>query len=768
MAKDQEGYWKKARMRGSGKSTQVIEQPGREFACFAQYHTASVSGVATVRVSVSTEKACPPPSSYALDIGDDQSCAELNFAEGNAAEEAGVVRLEDFRSGTASRVEWQEESGEPPLPLEMSFKRLSESRFQFSFRLREGTRCLGLGERYGGLNRRGAVHTLFNTDDPHHYPSIDQMYKSIPFLIIWYQGRCHGIFIDSPARQKWNLDSDMTGLATVDLISRRGFQMYIMGESSLPQIVGAYTQLTGKAKLPPLWSLGHQQCRWSYPDEPTVREIASEFRQRHIPCDTIVLDIDYMEDYRVFTTSSERFPDFKKLVADLYDNNFRVVTIVDPGVKKDAQYSVFQDGKKHGYFVKKADGKLFIAEVWPGESAFPDFLREDVRRWWAAQHGFLTDQGVSGIWTDMNEPAFFDLPKLLLEDGVELPPDEDQLFMQQTPEGAVGHFEVRNLYGFQMARATHEGLKALRPNERPFVLSRSAYAGIQRYAAVWLGDNSSWWEHLARSMPMLVSMGLSGVAFSGVDIGGFSSHCTGELLARWYALGLFYPLFRNHCWLHGRVQEPWAYTPAVEAACKKFIETRYRLLPYLQGLFLEHQRSGAPVMRPLAYHYADDEHAAEIDDQFLFGKDILVAPIVERGRMSRAVYLPSGRWHRFDGRETLEGGRAHQLSFAFDEVPAFVRDGAIIPLADVVESTAEYHQAAVTFAVYGCQAEGSYYEDDGISFDYEFGCFNEWQLTYKNGKFESKPTHMGFGAPSREFRLRIGEREMSVRLRCSS
>ncbi|MGH9551370.1 MAG: TIM-barrel domain-containing protein, partial [Terriglobales bacterium] len=381
----------------------------------------------------------------------------------------------------------------------------------------------------------------------------------------------------------------------------------------------------------------HQQSRWSYPDQDTVIRIAHEFRSRAIPCDTIVLDIDYMEDYRVFTHSKERFPDFKQMVADLDNNGFKIVTIIDPGVKKDAKYFVFNDGKKHGFFCAKADGKPFLAEVWPGQSAFPDFVREDVRTWWAAQHGFHTEMGVAGIWNDMNEPSMFDQPDPIELTATELPPDSKQLFMQHAPEGAVGHFEVRNLYGFQMSRSTHQGLLALRPNERPFVLSRSGYAGIQRYAAVWLGDNSSWWGHLGLSIPMLLNMGLCGVPFAGVDVGGFALDCSAELLVRWYALGIFYPFFRNHCSMHGSPQEPWVFSEEVEKHCRHLIEQRYRLIPHIQRLFAEHVRTGAPLMRPLSWHYPEDEFAAQIDDQFLFGEDILVAPIVQRGTTQRSV-----------------------------------------------------------------------------------------------------------------------------------
>ena len=641
------------------------------------------------------------------------------------------------------------------LPLGLQWQQSSESRWQFFFDLPTGARCLGLGERLSPLNLRSKVHTLFNTDNTVHTESVDTMYKSIPFLIVQEGEQCYGFFLDSPARQRWSLDVDLDNRGAIELLSRRGWQLYCIGPASLPSIVRAYTSLTGRAKMPPMWSLGHQQCRWSYPDQDTVIRIAHEFRQRQIPCDGIVLDIDYMDEYRVFTYSKKRFADFKDLIADLKRNNFQVTTIIDPGVKKDSKFFVFTDGKKHDYFCKKSDDKIFFGEVWPGQSAFPDFLKQDVRLWWAAQHGFHTENGVAGIWNDMNEPAIFSLKEPLDLQAEELPKDADQLFMQETPEGKVGHFEVRNLYGSMMSRSTYEGMIALRPNQRPFVLSRSGYAGIQRYSAVWLGDNCSWWQHLSRSIPMLLNMGMSGVAFSGVDIGGFGDHCTGELLARWYALGMFYPYFRNHCWMKGYAQEPWAFGAEVEAHCKKFIETRYRLLPYVYSLFWEHVRTGAPLMRPLSWHYPNDEFASEVDDQFLFGEDVLVAPILDRGRKWRSVYLPAGRWYRFEGdcQAPLEGGRLHQVKFELNEVPAFVKEGTILPMCDVIQSTAEYAEAPITFVCYGACAKGTFVEDDGETFSYESGSYNEWRIKVDEGQFVAQPVELGYDSMRKYFNL---------------
>jgi len=724
-----------------------------------------IDSVPVVRLSAWPRGATKPPHSFAVsateaggngvDAEPDWPDMDEDFGDDDVEEERRNLRPDfkpDFVAYSEGGLVWEPQK-DKKMPLNLEWLQASDCRWRFFFDMEPDASCFAMGERLSGINLRSSVHTLFNTDASNHVETVDSMYISIPFMILWHHGRCHGIFLDSPARQKWDLDAELNGTGSIELLSRRGWQLYMLGPCSLPELVSAYTKLTGRSKLPPLWSLGHQQSRWSYPDENTVIRIASEFRSRRIPCDTMVLDIDYMEEYRVFTHSKERFPDFKQLISELDNNNFKVITIVDPGVKKDAKYQVFKDGKKHDLFCTTSDGKIYIDEVWPGPSAFPDFMKEETRTWWAAQHGFFTENGVAGIWNDMNEPAFFKCETPLDPLTKELPPDSDQLFMQKTPEGTVGHFEVRNLYGLQMCRATHEGLMALRPRERPFVLTRSAYAGIQRYAAVWLGDNTSWWHHLAHSIPMLINMGLSGVPFGGVDIGGFWKNCSAELLVRWYAVGIFYPFFRNHCSREGTPHEPWVFTTEIENQCRSLIEWRYRLLPYIQQLFFDHTRTGAPLMRPLIWHYPDDKFAAEVDDEFLFGEDILVAPIVQRGRTTRSVYLPAGKWHSLDGKTVLEGGKLHMVKWGLGEVPAFVRDGAILPLADVMQTTRELAEASITFHCYGESGRGYFYEDDGTSFDYLEGGFDQWRLTVDNGTFRAQPISLGYDGPARTYQL---------------
>ena len=716
MSRRKDPHWVAAR-QAPPRADQSPKMLRRQLPAEHSLHCATVSGIRALRLSV-----WPPesqlPSSLALD----------------------PARTIDWRSARQAR-----------LPFGVRWQRQAEARFQIRFPLGPKARCLGLGERYQGLQRRGRVHTLFATDDHIHIESVDPLYKSIGWLVVADGTEHYGILLDSPAPQRWDLDSSRVGKATITLLTRRGWQLTLLGPASMPELVAAMTTLTGRAALPPRWSLGHCQSRWSYPSESVVRQIAAQFRARRIPCDSICLDIDYMKDYRVFTIDRSRFRGFESMVQDLRRDGMRLVPICDPGIVRSTSDATYCDGRSHDVFCRRSNGSVFVGKVWAGPSVLPDFTREEVRAWWGRRLRFLTSKGVAGIWADMNEPALFDHKRPLALDSDELPPEDQQLFMQQAPEGTVGHFELHNAYGMQMAQACWESLEQSRPNERPFVLTRSTYTGGQRYGAVWLGDNMSWFEHLRHSIPMLLSAGLSGLAFSGVDVGGFGNDCDAELLARWYQLGIFYPYFRNHCAMGGRAQEPWAYGPEIERAVRRLIRTRYRLIPYLEGLFAEHRETGAPLMRPLFWHYPDDPRLSEIDDQFLLGPDLLVAPILYRGTTTRTVVLPKGRWYPFDGGPALSGGRLHQVSFDLEAVPALVRHGAILPLVDPAAHTGLLDRAPLTFRVYGSRARGRFWQDDGQSRSYEQGTFNDWALNYQQGKLTIRARHLGYAPQKRRY-----------------
>lgn len=649
-------------------------------------------------------------------------------------------------------------------PLDLTIRRPEEALVSIEFALPRAYACWGLGERYGGLNLRSRVHTLITTDNHHHVESADALYKSIPVLFIGSPSRTWALFVDSPAPQRWDLDSQLDERATVEVFSRRGLSVYVIGPALLPKIVATYTLLTGRTPLPPRWSLGHQQSRWSYPTEATVREIASEFRKRRIPCDTIVVDIDYMHEYRAFTISRERFPNFEGMVRDLGKQGFRVVPIVDPGIIRSREDPTYRDGQRRDVFCRTASGAPFVGKVWPGRCCFPDFVREDVRTFWAEKLRFLLDKGVAGIWNDMNEPAIFGQQRPFDPSKQKLPQPGEQLFLQTAPEGTVGHLEVRGLYGMQMARAAYEAQREARPDQRPFTLTRSTYAGGQRYGAVWLGDNLSWFEHLRLSIPMLLNIGLCGFAQAGVDIGGFGGHTDAELLMRWYQVGIFYPFFRNHCAMGQRAQEPWAFGPEVEASIRRLIRVRTSLVRYIETLFVEHRETGAPLMRPLSWHYPRDERAEKIDDQFLFGSDLLVAPILARAQRERLVYLPEGEWEPFDGGDALPGGRYYRVAWEFDSVPAFIRHGAVVPFVAPFEHEAQLAKREIVLKCFGQNASGRLWLDDGGSLAYERGEYDDWRLSVYRGRITVTPNHVGYSKRPRRVTVEWGSRRFPVEL----
>jgi alpha-glucosidase len=578
-----------------------------------------------------------------------------------------------------------------------------------------GERYFGCGERTSGLEKTGSYQVFYNVDPPlGHTASFNNLYSSIPFTLSLANGKAHGLFFDNTHRVEFDL-----ALANEERAyygAEGGAIVYYVFCGPTPaEVVDRYTELTGRTPMPPLWSLGNQQCRYSYMNEEEVREIASGFRERDIPCDVIYLDIHYMDGYRVFTWNNDRFPDPQGLISDLEEKGFRVVTIVDPGVKVDENYSVYTDGREKDLYCKTRDGEEYHNAVWPGVCAFPDFTNPETREWWGQNQKVLTDAGVSGIWCDMNEPALF------IPDGATMPGNVVH------PGGHKGeerwHAQIHNTYGSLMARAAREGLLALRPDERPFVITRAGYAGLQRHAMQWTGDNSSWWEHLWMSMPQLQNLALSGVAWAGVDIGGFGGDTNGELLARWYEFGIFQPYCRNHTTLGTRHQEPWVFGEPYESVCREMVKLRQRLLPYLYTLFEECHRTGAPILRPLLFEYPEDETTYTADDEFLLGDALLVAPITRPGVEHRHVYLPEGTWFHFYSGERFDGP-AHVLAHApLGEPALYVKANTAIPMGPDASYTSEKPTDPLTLLVHPAEGtvESTLYEDEGNGFGYREG-----------------------------------------------
>ena len=577
----------------------------------------------------------------------------------------------------------------------------------------------GLGERTGALNKKGKHYKNWNTDDPSpHGETFEQLYKSIPFLISIKDKEAFGIFFDNHFESHFDMGKENSNYYYFSAVDGNLDYYFIYGPS-VKNVVNEYTNLTGKTPLPQMWTLGYQQCRWSYAPKERALEIANAFRDKGIPCDTIYLDIDYMDGFRVFTWDNKKFENPKAFTDELKNMGFKVVTIIDPGVKIDKEYSIYSEGLANDYFAKDKDGIVYKNKVWPGDSVYPDFMNSNVRKWWANNQKIMIDTGVSGIWNDMNEPASFNGP---LPDDVAF--NEDGL--------EVTHKEIHNVYGHMMSKATYEGIKEY-TNKRPFVITRACYSGTQKYSTIWTGDNQSTWEHLRMSIPMLMNLGLSGMCFCGTDVGGFGHDCTGELLSRWVQVGAFTPLFRNHSAMGTRDQEPWAFDKETEEINKKYIELRYKLIPYLYDLMWKCENTGEPIIRPLLFEYQDDKNTYEINDEFLCGDSILVAPVVEQGMRQKLVYLPKGsEWIDFWTGDSYNGGQYIIKEAPLDICPIFIKAASVIPNGVQQNYIGEKEIDELNLNIYLSKDKKEFkyihYNDDGESFDYKNGIYNEYEI----------------------------------------
>jgi alpha-glucosidase len=601
----------------------------------------------------------------------------------------------------------------------------------------------GLGEKAARLDKRRGSFVNWNSDTPGYTEGKDPIYQTIPFYIGLERGRAYGIFFDNSYRSYFNFGQNSQERVW---FGAEGGEMnyYFFYGPSLKKILSRYTELTGKMPMPPLWALGNQQSRWSYYPETMVEQVVREYRQRDLPLDVIHLDIDYMNGYRVFTWNTKRFPNPKELTEKLAKQGVKVVTIVDPGVKyqpprseqteakgspelgsQDDHYYVFDQGLRKNYFQHRANGDLFVPRVWPGESAFVDYTLPEARRWWGDLHRAYTENGVAGIWNDMNEPSDF-----VDQTG------KNQIDVVSYDEGEKStHAKNRNVFALLMARATYEGLERLRPNQRPYIITRAAYAGIQRYSTMWTGDTNSTWEALALNIPMFTTLGLSGEPFVGSDVGGFIGRGNGELLVRSYEISFLAPFCRNHKVIDGYDQEPWRFGQYYEEIIRKYLKLRYQLLPFLYTTLEEAHRTGVPLFRPVVLNYQDDPNTYNLDDEFMIGNDLLVAPVVKPDVTERSVYLPTGLWYDYWTNKKYQGGTTIRVSAPLETVPMFVRAGAIIPMGPAMNYVGEKRFDPVTFAIYlddNGSASATLYEDDGVSPAYKEEGFRRTKVSVGN------------------------------------
>ncbi|MFN8416257.1 MAG: glycoside hydrolase family 31 protein [Cytophagaceae bacterium] len=601
-------------------------------------------------------------------------------------------------------------------------------------KVQPGEHFYGLGDKSADIDLRGKRFENWGKDTYAYTKETDPLYKNIPFFIGLHHKIAYGIFFDNSFRSFFDFGHERPNAAS---FWAQGGEMnyYFVYGPSMMDVVKQYTVMTGVPELPPLWTLGYHQCKWSYYPEEKVREITSTFRKKKIPCDAFYLDIDYMDGFRCFTWHPEHFPNPKKMVSDLEKDGFKTVVIIDPGIKIDPNYKVYQEALDKGYFCKRMDGPLMKGSVWPGECNFPDFTNPEVRTWWADLFQELIDTGVKGVWNDMNEPAVFE---------VETFPYDVRHDYDGDP---CSHRKAHNVYGMQMAKATYEGVKKFRAPNRPFVITRSAYAGIQKVSSVWTGDNTASWDHLVIANNQCQRLSISGVSFCGSDIGGFIGNPTGELYVRWIQLGIFHTFCRTHSSGDHGDQEPWSFGMENELLVKKFIEMRYQMLPYLYTSFYEYVRSGAPILRPLILMDQNDTGNFNRQDEFGVGDNLLVCPILNEKMDGRWLYLPSGNWYYWWDNAYYEGNQEVWAEAALDRVPLFIKAGTVLPWAPVMQYVGEKKIDELTLHVYygSEKLESNLYEDEGDGYGYADGnyLYKRFYTEGNNKYFEVVQTKEG-------------------------
>lgn len=581
----------------------------------------------------------------------------------------------------------------------------------------------GMGDKPTEFNLRGKRLKNWNTDAYSFAWGQDPLYRTIPFYISVNDGVSHGIFFDNTFKSHFDFGAE-DKTKTSFWADGGELQYYYIHGPHMMDVVKSYHMLTGTHPMPPLWALGYHQCRWSYYPEAKVRKIANGFRENKIPCDSIYLDIDYMDGYRCFTWSKKYFPDPKKMISELAADGFKTVVIIDPGIRVDDNYWVFKEGKENKYFCRRSDDYFMEGHVWPGRCQFPDFTNPEVREWWGGLFQELVDVGVAGVWNDMNEPAVF---------GAGTFPDD----VRHQFDGHRGsHRKAHNVYGMQMVRSTYEGLRKIMKNKRPFTITRAGYSGVQRYASAWTGDNVASWEHLKLGNIMCQRLSISGISFCGTDIGGFSGEPDGELFTRWIQLGTFSPFMRAHSAGDTKEREPWSFGEPYTSINRKFIELRYKLLPYMYSAFWEHHRYGFPILRPSVMQEQRVTGNYFRQDEFTFGDKLLICPVLGPGQKSRMVYLPGGKWYNYWDNTTVEGGAEVEVLTPLETIPLFVKAGSVIPEYEVMQYVGEKEIEEVILNVYYSDYEVNsfFFEDYGETFAYEQDIYLEKKFVVNGAK----------------------------------
>ncbi len=615
-----------------------------------------------------------------------------------------------------------------------------EYRTRLALLAQQGEAYLGFGEKVGPLDKRGMHLTFWNTDAAQFHADTDPLHLTVPFFIGLREGVAWGAFLDETWRSEVDVALQDPSLVVFEN-SGPELDLYLIAGPTPADVVARFARLTGLPPLPPLWALGVHQSRWGYASARAVLDVIQGYRSRDLPLDAVYLDIDYMDGYRAFTWNRSRFPAPAELVKEAEAAHVRLVAGTSPFLKNDSGWSTLEQAKSADYLVRYERGDVLVGEAFPGQVVYPDFSRAEVQSWWGKLHAPFVDAGIAGIKVDHNEPLALTVAPALggFDPTGERPRGYGKVEGRSLPydaqHGDRSHLELHNVYGLAMAKATAEGLKELSPGKRPFVLTRAGFAGVQRYAAVWTGDCASSWTDLEASIPMLLGLGLSGVPFAGADVGGYSGRPSGELLARWTQAGTFYPLMRNHSAKDAPAQEPWRFDEPYLSAARAAMERRYRLLPTLYTLLWEAARTGLPVMRPLLLHAPSDRDAINASDQFFFGRDLLVAPILRPGQSRRMVYLPEGSWLEFTNLEPpaaiVEGAQYIIADGPLDTIPIWLRAGGVVALTAPAGHTTTANWASLEWHVHAAaEVYGVVYEDEGDG-------YGESRVTELHGRLDS-------------------------------
>ena len=587
--------------------------------------------------------------------------------------------------------------------LKVSFSEFSDRQIaQVSFG--SNVDLYGTGEVMGDLIRNGKTVKLWNTDNYGYGKDNGQrLYQSHPWVLgVGENGKSFGVIADNTWKMEISLGERIT-------FSSEGpaFRVIVIEKDSPQEVMKELGELTGTIELPPLWSLGFHQCRYSYYPDERVKSLADTMRLKNIPCDVIWMDIDYMQNFKIFTFDSIHFPNPKETNDYLHKNDFKSVWMIDPGIKAEKGFFVYDSGEKINAWVQTRNDSVFLGKVWPGDCVFPDFTQSKVSKWWGGLYENFMVKGVDGVWNDMNEPAVFETVDWTM-------PDSNKHVGDENIKNDI-HLRYHNVYGMMMVESSRNGIIKSNPDKRPFVLTRSNFLGGHRYAATWTGDNNSSMKHLKQSIPMSLNLSLSGQPFNGPDIGGFAGNATPELYAHWIAVGAFYPFSRAHSTKGSINQEPWSFGEEVETVSREALQRRYRLLPYLYTLFWESANTGMPVMRPVFFNNPAEKSLRTEQENFLLGSDLLIVP-----KWSENGQIPAGNWRNI----SINGEKSQNHKYHPD---VLIRPGAIVPLCNPIVSTNSFSLDTITLIVSldsNLSAKGILYSDLGEGYGYQDGEFS--------------------------------------------